>query len=96
MQIIVKRHVIDQYRNKTFNGPLRTDDDICQLVKRIIIKGTCIGRRPGKNTYKIKYQGLAVIARYYKDKIVVITFLGDEKYQRWYTNQEVRTRRKVG
>lgn len=96
MRIIVKRHVIDQYRNKTFKGPFRTDDYICQLVKRIIIKGTCDGRRPGKNTYKINYQGLAVVARYYKDKIVVITFLGDENYQRWYTHQEVRSRRKVG
>lgn len=95
MRIIVKRHVIDQYRNKTFYG-FRADNDIYQLIKRIIAEGTCVGRRPGKNTYKIGHQGLAVVARYYKDKIVVITFLGDEKYQRWYTHQEVRPRRKVG
>jgi hypothetical protein len=71
-----------------------SDNDIYQIIRRIVLKGTRVDRRPGINTYKIKYQNLGIVARYYKDKIAVITFLGDGKYQRWYTHHEVRIRKK--
>lgn len=96
MHIVVKQHVIDQYRNKTFNKSYPTDNDIRQLVKNIITRGTRVCRRPGQNTYKVEYQGLAVVARYYKNKIVVITYLGNKKYQSWYNQQEVKKRLAVG
>jgi len=92
MQIIIKQHAIDQYRNKTFNKLHLSDNDIRQLIKNIILKGTRVCRRPGKDTYKVQYQGLAVVARYCRDKIVVITYLGNTKYQKWYNQQEAKRR----
>lgn len=96
MHIVVKQHVIDQYRNKTFNKSCPSDNDIRQLTRNIILKGTRVCRRPGQNTYKVEYQNLAVVARYYKDKVVVITYLGNKKYQSWYNQQEVKKRLAVG
>ena len=92
MQIIIKQHAIDQYKNKTFNKSHPADNDIRQLIKNIILKGTRVCRRPGKDTYKVQYQGLAAVARYYQDKVVVITYLGNKKYQKWYSQQEVKRR----
>lgn len=92
MQIIVKQHAIDQYKNKTFNKSHLSDNDIRLIIRNIVAKGTKGCRRPGVNTYKVEYQGLAVVARYYRNEIVVITYLGNRKYQKWCSWQETRRR----
>ncbi len=98
MQIIVKRHAIDQYRNKNFDKPGLTDEEIRDVLRNIALKGNRDRRRPAfnKRTYAVKYRGQAVVTVFYPNKAVVITFLGDETYQKWFKKQEIDQRRLAG
>ncbi len=84
MEIIITNHVIDQYRRKTFHSI--SDDEIIKDLKKIIAHGRKACKRPpfDQQIYKVVYKNTAVVAHFYPKKVVIITFLGDKSYQRWY------------
>ena len=95
MNIIITQHAIDQYRAKTFNDPDISDDKIRNLLMQIIKHGKTVERRVGKDVFKIRYQGLAVVARLSRGQAVVITYLGDPRYQHWYKKEDYKIKKRV-
>lgn len=90
ISVSIKKHAIDQVRNRTFAECDMSDEDIRKFLIKIVLKGKKGSRRPGENIYKISHEGHAVVARILSDKVEVITYLGNHDYQLWYNDQELK------
>lgn len=92
MQTIVTLHAIEQYRRRSFSNI--SDNDILTLLSAVARKGKKESRRPpyDQQIFKVSLQGHAIVAKYSRDRIIVITYLGNKKYQSWYQRAELRPR----
>lgn len=95
-KIIIKKHAIDQYRNRTFSKHESTDLEIRNFLVKIAKKGEIFDKRPGENIYKVTHEGHGVIARITTSKIEIITYLGNAEYQFWYKRQKFKVKNRVG
>lgn len=86
MLINVSSHSVDQYRNKMFDF-ISTDEEIRDILAEVVRKGAKIHNRP--QACEIKYRKLSVVAKIFPNEIVVVTFLGDERYCKWFRKHKV-------
>lgn len=86
MLINVSTHSVEQYRNKMLDFT-SSDERIRDILAEIIRKGAKIHNRP--QACEIKYRKLSVVAKIFPNEIVVVTFLGDERYRSWYRKHKV-------
>lgn len=96
MDIIVTRHAIEQYRRRMFDEQA-TDAEITKLLTKIARKGRKECRRPpfAGNVFKITYKEYSIIVDY-REKPIVLTFLGNKRYQKWFYRTEIKPRALCG
>lgn len=92
MQVSVSNHAVSQYRRKMIDYST-SEENIIDLLSNISLRGKKIHSRPG--ACEIKHRGMSVVVRYENDTAVVITFLGDEVYCKWYRKKEKTYRKKA-
>lgn len=86
MLVEVKYHALQQYYNRTFTHNLVDDKAAEQFLKTIALRGVREKKLPANNnqTFAVVFQGHAVVARFYDNKITIITYLGNKTYQKWF------------
>lgn len=87
MLVEVKYHAMQQYYNRTFGSDFPIDTlEVEKFLKTIALRGAKEKKLPASNnqTFAVTFQSHTVVARFYRDKIVVITYLGNKQYQKWY------------
>ena len=83
--IIITKHAIEQYKQKIAQwiDTNITNDQVENILREIVKCGRKVGRLPG-NAWQYKYRNIQVVAVYDKEKIIVITCLGDKKYRSFW------------
>lgn len=90
MKVTVSKHAIEQYKKRMFSKI--SDHEIQRVLELIAIRGEVVHRNPSKGGqfYTMFYNGLYALVRYYRDRAVVVTFLGDRTYRGWHRNLKSR------
>lgn len=89
MKIIVTNHAIERYRQRFFDFS-KLNGEIRILLKEVAQKGKYIEIRPvadGK-CLEVRYKGISIVIVQKKNRIVIITCLGNMSYRKWMKNQE--------
>lgn len=89
MEIIITNHAVEQYRKKMYSK--LGDQEIRRTLEVTAERGTFVAKRPG-GAHSLKYNGLSIVAEKKNNKLIVITFLGNETYSNWSKNKEIRPR----
>lgn len=93
MSVLVTKHAVKRYRERLFDYS-SSSERISQLLMEIAAKGRPVCLRPNtqENCYEIKYRDISVVLLKKKDKVIVVTCLGDTKYRNWIKQKEAHSR----
>ncbi len=90
MLINVSSHAIKQFHRKNFAKEV-TDEDARDLLFTIAKHGKIVHKRPDRAVEIVHRYG-AIAAKINHNSIVVITYLGDSQYQKWFRKVEIDPR----
>lgn len=83
MDIIVTNHAIKRFRQRHFKAYDWPEEQIRKTLEAIAKHGEVKKCCPGK-VNEVIFQGLIIRTSCSKNKTIVITFLGNRTYQKWY------------
>jgi hypothetical protein len=83
MEIVVTNHAVQRFRQRHFKAFDWPEEQIRKTLESVVKHGKVKKRCPGK-VNEVVFQGLAIRMAHSKNKIIVITFLGNSTYQKWY------------
>lgn len=88
MDIHISKHAVNRYRNRLFDYT-SSEDDILNILMEIVKRGKRVGWRlsSGRVHMEMKHHGVSIVIMKSKDKIVVITCLGEDVYRKWTKHQ---------
>lgn len=93
MNVIITNHAIEQFHRRTF-GPMLPESEITKILTQTVKHGKKECQCPpfDKNIFKVTHKDLSVLVDFRDEHAVIMTFLGDKKYQKWHQRVEIRPR----
>lgn len=88
MEIYVSKHAIQRYRERLFDFH-SAQETIESILSEAAIKGSRIFVRPSDHggVFEIKFRNFYLVINDGKNKLTVITCLGDKRYRKWLKDQ---------
>jgi len=83
MNIIIRYHAIERFRERVFYAQKWSDEQIKERIRLIVKKGVFIKRKPG-DAKEIRFEGIYLTIAQKGNTTIVITCNGDSAYRRWH------------